>query len=287
MQEKAMSASEIFSKLSSDAAGLQVKNAHIRDTRSSLSSHLYAVFLSFIKHFPKKSHINILSLACGVPDEFLALKVLLQEKNISINYVGVDIDDAGNKTSKHVFQKFDNNLTLLTGDITHPSQLERIMEYNGCLPKNGFDLIILRQPNLLFLPKIFEPAILKTIPYFSSSDARVFISTYHMKEMDAVARVALELSDKYASPGRGNFCDLTGHKVMIDGHFYAPDHFSVFLTCEGNRLALGKGNVPSTGTSKVAQEIIHQKFFGGLKMNIREIDDEVAKEVRALSSVKL
>jgi hypothetical protein len=286
MQERSMSSRDISSKLSSDIACLKVLNEPIRQTREGLSSHLYAVFLSFIKHFSQKSHINILSLACGVPDEFLALKVLLQEKNISMNYVGIDVDVDNINDCKRIFEKFENNLTLLTGDITHPFQLERMMEYNGCLPKHGFDLIILRQPNIIELPKIFEPALLTTIPYFASCDARVFISTYHMQEVQAVGKIALESTDRYAAPGKGNFCDLSGHRIIISGQVYFPDHFSVILTCAGNGIALRQGNMQSTGSGKVFKEILHQRFFGGLKMNAREIDDEIAKEVEALSAVK-
>ncbi|MDI1351247.1 MAG: hypothetical protein PSV35_00520, partial [bacterium] len=88
------------------------------ETRIALSAHLLAIIGTFKTHLPLKKNINILSLACGIPDEFLALQHFYASNNITVNFVGIDIDGETIENCTHLFQKF-NNITLLTGDITN------------------------------------------------------------------------------------------------------------------------------------------------------------------------
>ena len=277
---------ELQDLISLETRHLQLENEEIRETRAIFSSHILAILNSLSSHLPKKKHINVLSLACGVPDEYLALKVCLKQKGVSLNFVGIDIDPKTKKSCKKVFKNAGNNFTLLKGDITNHLQLERIMTYNGCLPTDGFDLIILRQPNIINLEKVFKPVLVTTIPYFSSIDARVFISTYHRVEIERTNEIVSPMRNYY-SPGRANFCEMEGGgATIIDGETYIPDKFSFILSCEGNGMALHhSAPMRKTGTGQVSTEM-GLRFFTNVAIPTtnREIDHQINAAASAPSA---
>ena len=255
---------------------LQAGTEAIKQTRFNVSTSLLSIFDSLRSHFPKKKHINILSLACGVPDEFLALKAYFREKGITFNFVGIDIDEVEMPKTRDLFAKIDIHPVLLVGDITNPPQLAEIMAYNGCLPKQGFDFVVLRQPNILFQGNVFNKAILETIPYFSSIDARVFISTYHEEEMSTLANLTSS-SLRFHNPGNGNLCIKDDEQVgfLVDGVSYFPDSFNVILECSGIGANLHNSlNIKKTGTGQVLQQIA-QRFFTKKIVTVNRETDEL------------
>ena len=271
------SISFFLQKISVEAEGLQIDEPALKETRVKLSAQLLGILSILTSHFPQKKHINILSLGCGVPDEFLALKVHFNQHNITVNFVGIEISDEIVRANKISFKKFEESLILLRGDITNPSQLEKIMKYNGCLPEAGFDLIILRQPNIINMNRVFAAALMFTIPYFATTNARVFISTFHRDELDAVDKIT-RLIGRYSKPGSGNFCEM---KPLIgvnatEGICF-PDVFNMVLACKGNGIALRSSlTLPNAGSGRVLGELV-LRFFKDvpIPLNIREIDHEV------------
>lgn len=197
------------------------------------------------------SAINVLSLACGDPVEFLALKIIYP--NCRINFVGIDLDEKSNAEVRSAFANF-RECKILTANANDPLAIVQALKEYG-IALDGFSLVFLRQPNILDaqVGKIFRNIVQNVIPFVAAKDSRVFISTYHREEVIAVDKIVADksLDNIYATFPTGGTCAMTGvYKiagVSRDGQIHPsePDSYSILLRCQGMAFQLDNKNAAS------------------------------------------
>ncbi len=189
----------------------------MRDTRAIVAAH-FSVFLDILaQHIPtKKNTLNVLSLACGSPDDYLALKAFMQTKNSScqIKYVGIDIDEENNAITRSLFGKI-AEVSIITGDASQNLDVLNALHNKLLLPKQGFDLIFLRHPDILSPQRgpIFKRMLQEVIPLVSANNAPIFISTYFLEELQAVNA---SLNPAYYLTPRQNYVQSDDKNLFTD-----------------------------------------------------------------------
>lgn len=232
------------------------------ENRKTFSNQLFMLFKHFEALLPEKKDIKVLSLACGVPDEFLALLTFYQEKNCNIDFTGIDIKESLTKDMTESFAHYSKNFRLLTVDGSDPNKVKERLTESKCLPDNGFDLIIFRQPDVLtaYRAKIFRDMVEKVIPFVSSKESRVFTSCFHKQELDKVFEI-MSATGLYFKPGPNNYCEVNMTKVTVidigQKSELAPDSYSFMMECKGYAFKpKQKKSTPSLSNEDKHDEVI-------------------------------
>ena len=230
---------------------------------------------------PKKRIIKIASLGCGVPVDYLALRAFYDPQDIQIHYTGIDINADLNAEIESMFSNFSDSFSIITGDCSNKDSIKALLETKGCMPESGFDLVVLRQPNILD-PKhqlAFTKMILEVIPFISAQESHTFISCYHEGEMSKIVEL-LKSGPYLAQTGCGMELDPSSSKAIIDGHVLILDQCSVIVGCAGSVY-------PRAGSSRVAS-VVTQNMFAESKQfesrgEPREIQRQIDARVKAIS----
>lgn len=206
--------------------------------RKAMSSSLLEIFTSLKAYFPIKKSLNVISIAAGVPDEFIALLAFYSLQGTTINFIGVDSDFFSNALSNYSFVKFSHQFRLLTCDASNPKDVQHALTEAKALPEKGFDLVFLRHPDVLTTTRAqaFKSMIQSTIPFVAAADSKVFMTCYYKQEIDEVFRI-IDAQPKpvFFKPGLGNCCILDSTvKINIDNTILELNKFSMVFTCEGS-----------------------------------------------------
>jgi len=132
-----------------------------------------------------ENNMRVLSLACGIPFEFMALKALAKGST-RIQYTGIDIDATQNVKLRQNFSNFPE-CKLIDGDASDPlSVLQLLKKQDAAL--TPFSVIFLRHPDILNAKrgKGFQDMVENVIPFVAAKNAFVFISTHSEKEARAI-----------------------------------------------------------------------------------------------------
>lgn len=191
------------------------------------------------KYLPLTSsnkEIKIISLGCGIPLEYISLYDYYTQQKIQIDYVGLDISTQSTVHTSEMFRNFPN-CTLLTGDCSHRENVKKILSGANKLPEYGYDLIVLRHPDLTTTTRKqdFINMLSDVIPYIASTDSRVYISCYHESELNELA--ALVYNNKlYYNPGPKNLiveASSPGTTLYIDKVHLEPESYALIMGCYG------------------------------------------------------
>ncbi|MES2217367.1 MAG: hypothetical protein V4501_03040 [Pseudomonadota bacterium] len=192
-------------------------------------------------HFPlHRTQLNVISLGCGIPDDYFALKALLEQNNNSavLSYVGIDINLKPSHEPNVDFSQFPE-IKLITADATDPEKLKTVLSNANAVPANGFDIIFLRHPEILARNRHypFQRMIRNVIPFLSGEKSTVFISAYLSLEL-------ILINGCLDSPGYAVLPDneLTTSGVILTKNVHGmqmePENFSIVMHCSGPSLTL-------------------------------------------------
>lgn len=202
----------------------------------AIGAKLLSIFHHLNEGFPRQKKLNVLSLACGMSTEYLALKCFYGEE-VPINYVGVDINEETNKEALETFKAF-SEVKIITGDASNKISLLKCLRKNN-ISLEGFDLIFLRHPNICNMREVFSPMIENIIPFAASAtqNATVFFSTYYEKELDEIYNVIVKANkekDKIYTADMQDRLEIRGGtSLKVDGEDTWPDAHSKIFTCRG------------------------------------------------------
>ena len=231
----------------------------------TIARKLVTVFNALTHLLPKKEKFTILSLGCGLAEEFLALKYIYGDTKLQ--YVGVDIKEEQTKQLIEAYRDI-AEVTLLACDARDKSALIRALQEHNCLPQQGFDFIVLRQPNILSAEygAVFTSILRKTIPFFSTRDGKVFISCYNEIEFDLVSQ---NLPSKFysSSPGNAVMNQAGGGIEFEDGLRLQPDKCSAIVSCHGLALKNAyklQSNYSHAGLYSIS-DVPHQEILAKAK----------------------
>jgi hypothetical protein len=204
-------------------------------------------------HFPlQHANLNVISLGCGIPDDYFALKALLQKNNnpAVINYVGVDINLKPTYEPGVDFSQYPE-MKLITADATDPEVLKTVLSSADAVPEKGFDIIFLRHPEILShdLNYPFQRMIRSVIPFLSGEKSSVFISAYLSLEM-LLINASLNIPDYTVLPD--NKLTISGviSSENVHGNSMEPENFSIVMHCSGSSLVLKPKSVNSLSITR-------------------------------------
>jgi|GEM_PF-5819269 len=166
--------------------------------------------------------LRVISLACGIAADALALHQLYPDK--SIEFVGIDNDDEQIADSKRLCVAMPG-VRIVKGDATDLKWLQ-----NNFTSEGKFDLIFLRQPNFFDQKDVFFTIIQDIIPHLMHSESRLFISTYHRIELEFVSLLIEGLYGIPESEGDSSSCTLNEQEGYLTcGVKLTPDRYSALL----------------------------------------------------------
>ena len=229
---------------------------------------------------PKKRIITVIGPACGVPVDYLSLRAFYDPQNIQIHYTGIDIDEDTNVKVASMFSNFSDSFSIITGDCSNKDSTKALLESKGCMPEDGFDLAVLRQPRC---NPAFAKMISEVIPFISAQQSHTFISCYHREEMVQVMESVKSGPYSFQS---GFGVELSSSlKIRVDGHpGFTPDQCSIIVGCAGSVY-------PRAGSSRVAS-LVTQNMFAESKQfesrgEPREIQRQIDARVKVLKERRL
>lgn len=144
----------------------------------------------------KKGQLNVISIACGTSLELACFEMLARSLELSINYIGCDINKSALKFNYHVLGKRSKNIhqRYIHSDIASSPPSNYI---------SNADCIIWRHPEFLSdhveVPKTLilkMTQILWNILQVKNKDSSIFISCYDPHEMLLVIELLKEFCNK-------------------------------------------------------------------------------------------
>ena len=203
-------------------------------SRTNGSEGLLEIFNSLASNFPSKKKVKVLSLGCGVPDEYIALRVFCNARGIDLDYTGIDIDGATNADVTASFSVYSDSFRVITCDGSSVSEVMKALADAKCLPEDGcgFDTIFLRHPAILCpeRKKIFLQMLIDVIPFIADSNARIFISCYYESELKTIDYITRN-SKLYFKPSN-DYRNFVRASNLTD-EYQVPESFCIILKCKG------------------------------------------------------
>ncbi len=210
----------------------KVNNICIETNASTLDNVYPANLLYNISRlsadFPKEPK-NILSLGCGEPIDYFALRAFYGE-HVKFNYVGIDID---NKLKG----KYNiSNLNLIICDGSDKEAIRQNLKCNHLWAENGFDIIFMRHPDINNKNSgiVFKKMLQEVIPFAASKECLVYISCYAQEELDSCLEIMQGESIGYS------YKHLLENQCQTLPIYGAPswivDHFTFTAKCHGFAL---------------------------------------------------
>jgi hypothetical protein len=183
-QEDIQSVIELLTTLVCDPNEMSNENYRLFRTLSIAKlSNLFTILKDSLPY--QQSTLNVVSLGCGTPDDFLALKLFLKKHNPTcvMNYVGLEVDSQLINKMVTEYQNY-SNIKLITADATDLASIKERLTSANVLPEKGFDIILLRHPEILSLTQgpLFERMLFSTIPFLSHDQSTVFVSAFDFLE---------------------------------------------------------------------------------------------------------
>jgi hypothetical protein len=221
---------------------------YYKQMQGDITAKLFRIFETFENVIPyqQRKTINVISLGCGKPLEFLALNEFLKIHNPSctLKYIGVDINQENIDKIAKQYQKF-SNANFLTADVSNPFILKKALIENNIFPENGFDIIFLRHPEMLSTQApSFKKMISDSIPYFSHEKSLVFISAFLDAELVEIEQ-CLKSSSSYNIPTAKN--KLYNSDRLLDKEkkkqeglqdIEEPETHTILMHCSGYSLGV-------------------------------------------------
>lgn len=191
-----------------------------------LEKNLKKVFaIQQLKNRIHKNTLKVLSLACGLAVECNVLKDIFSDERI--HYTGIDIDKTVCTTSQNMCGKY-SNVKIIQADATN---LEAVKNH---LNNERFDIVILRQPNIIYMENVFSTIAKKIIPEVISPEGILFVSTYHIEELkklneylpdfDLMENSSCELEDNEKHSDIAN-------KIEVGAELLLSDKYSALWAC--------------------------------------------------------
>lgn len=251
-----------------------------------LPQQYLAILQSFKQHLPQhKKEFWVLSDACGDPIEYISLRVLYDqifgENGYIMHYRGIDVEDENNQRMRLLFKKFPH-FKILTADGSDAGKIRAALEADGGIPEHGFDITLLRQPEILgpVRAPLFQKMLDDVLPRVSTKDGTTIISCYFKSEIETVFKI-LSSSSFYSKVSSNYFiCEepisLLKQLVYTDGQkIDIPDMFALVFKCNG--LAFKKG----AKTTDERTEMKSAKGAAALRLGILKSADTLAREQSA------
>lgn len=241
----------------SDALALKTKmNFDFYDSAVAIrAKHTYAlqreVLLKYLETFDyfkllielKPKTIRVLSLACGTAREVEVLRDYFEKFQISVDYVGIDINSNQIQENGQVFKEF-SAVEFVCADVRDEDKLLSFME-----PKS-FDIVMVRNPDIINMPHVFEPIFTRIGPIFGKKDSILWTTFYHPQEREVMRRPEIR---QYYLFGRYSGVDIVGKNgsrevgpalVLADGGTCATDSYGLVGNLQKN-IEIEKKFMPS------------------------------------------
>ena len=214
----------------------QVKPADYLMTREGVSDSLLTIFKSFRAYLPKKKKLKVISVASGVPDEFIALLAFYTSMGIVIDFTGVDINANLNVISNYSFSTYLSQFRLLTCDALDLESVQQALKTANALPEDGFDLVFLRHPDVLTADRLayFFAMVSFTVPFLAAADATFFVSTYHEAELQMLKIMIMMMPNKTFSNTGDTYVLSGAPKMMMKNKVLELNKYSAIFKCEGS-----------------------------------------------------
>ena len=163
--------------------------------------------------------LRVLSLACGLSYEALALEAIFKDKEVT--FTGVDVDESMCTASHGLCQNIPG------ADIIHQDATD-LEKLKSNTENQRFDLVILRQPDIFNRRAVFEKILVNIIPEMIKSDGILMVSTYHKEELSEVNTLLLKNFDNV----KKSYAFLDSKDVFIvENVALTPDKYSLLFTC--------------------------------------------------------
>jgi hypothetical protein len=236
-QEDIQSVIELLTTLVCDPNEMSNENYRLFRTLSIAKlSNLFTILKDSLPY--QQSTLNVVSLGCGTPDDFLALKLFLKKHNPTcvMNYVGLEVDSQLINKMVTEYQNY-SNIKLITADATDLASIKERLTSANVLPEKGFDIILLRHPEILSLTQgpLFERMLFSTIPFLSHDQSTVFVSAFDFLE-SLLIKSFFNLSC-YSAFTEFNWNNVVSRRNVFDKPM-EPESNSFILKCSGFSLNL-------------------------------------------------
>jgi hypothetical protein len=255
-----------------------------KSIRKDIASRLIQKFE--ILKIPVENNLNVISLGCGVPDDFLAIQAYLKSRNptAKCTYFGIDIDSTDNELNKIQFANF-TNMQILTGDATDKTFIQNALINHPDILAQGFDLIFLRHPDITsaMIGSQFIRMLADFIPYIAAETSLLLTTTYHRNEMNKVGEILN--ATQYYEPVKNNFIEFLPTFLIefADGTLLPPDCFTLLFCCKGQVFNMQAHQKLLAEISKVCPE----KIMAALNKRNYSFALRLASSELHLLSVKL
>jgi hypothetical protein len=196
---------------------------------------------------------QVLDLACGVPAS--APGFLTKCGNGNVVYVGLDLDDVELAEANRRFQ-LKSNLHFLHCDVSSAANIYTCLK-TANLPTEGYNVILLRQPDLVneHNIKTFQTLLTTVVDQVASANACILITNYTVDQMDLAIDCFCSAHPEYPRPqifeSKGQKMSLPGCSGYIDGYY-------TFFPFEGKNFQ----DVKTTGKAALTEMDAHFPIKG-------------------------
>lgn len=165
----------------------RAEDQYLHYLKSLVSEH--NLIDSLRAQFPNKKTINVLSIGCGSqPVEISALTNILDSADLTLNYVGIDINESVIASCRQQFSKKPYCQFHAINGVQY-QELELLLKKAG---QDETHIIIMRHPVLLHSSPYlacFDRMFLTTIPYLLAKGGSLIVSIYTESEKDHFLRI--------------------------------------------------------------------------------------------------
>ena len=254
----------VLSKFCWDERRLPNKELILHNT--SLASDYYATLVinTFKEHLPNaKNTLRVLSLACGEPNDYLALSAVFAriQPDCRIHYVGVDIDAAHNDLLRSQYQNIPH-VSIVTADCSDALKTLNEIARHNVLPAMGFDVIFLRHPDVNSVERgaAFELMLTQIIPLLAGMNCPVIVSTFFAHEMQTVYDHLVKTGTNVYRVPKRNYIEANGGLVTTfsDGDKVVADKYNMVVMCQGLQQFPSLSAARDTLNRQAVMEGLHQ-----------------------------